>query len=65
MNVEIGTEAAQFPDKCNFPCSAEAEFKEKHGETWQLTITAPYIIVVSEVQLSIPTTTNADECFLL
>jgi hypothetical protein len=46
----------------------EAVFKEKRGigdPMLQLTITSPYLIVDSEVQLSIPTTTNSGECFLI
>jgi hypothetical protein len=50
----------------SFPLArTEAEFKEEH-EVWdlilELTITSPNIIVDSEVQLSIPETTNAVEC---
>ncbi len=45
---------------------AEAKFKEKLGE-WdpmlELTLTSPYLIVDSAVQLPTPKTTNADECF--
>ncbi len=45
---------------------AGAVFKEKRG-VWdpmpELTITSPYLIVDSEVQLSALTTMNVHECF--
>jgi restriction endonuclease len=46
--------------------TTEAVSKEKRGvrdPILELTMTSPYLIVDSEVQLSTPTTTNAKECY--
>ncbi len=64
---------ADIPNQLSFSASfkgldlvvpAEAVFKEKRGiRDPMLTITSLHLIVDSEVQLSTPTMTYADECF--